>query len=322
MKIDGSAHVVQRRRDSVLIGCLVLIWGCNWPLNKVVLTHISPLWFACLRIAMGSISLFLVQAFRTDGIKLPARADLPIVFSIGLVQVAAVMGLVQLGLSNVPAGRSAILSYTTPLWVVPGAILILGERLRLAKLAALLLGIGGVAVMFNPVAFNWSDYKAVIGNGYLLAAAALWAATIIHVRSHRWLGTPLTLAPWQMLIGLIPVSALAWSIEGPPPDVSFSLGALVLVVYSGPLITAFPFWALVTVSRAFPAVTTSLTLLLVPVIGLLSSVVFLSEQLNATSVVGLLLIISAVAVITLVDSTESGPTKKRSMSQANGTVEE
>jgi drug/metabolite transporter (DMT)-like permease len=317
MKIDGSAHVVRRRRDSVLIGCLVLIWGCNWPLNKVVLTHISPLWFACLRIAMGSISLFLVQAFRTDGIKLPARADLPIVFSIGLVQVAAVMGLVQLGLSNVPAGRSAILSYTTPLWVVPGAILILGERLRLAKLAALLLGIGGVAVMFNPVAFNWSDYKAVIGNGYLLAAAALWAATIIHVRSHRWLGTPLTLAPWQMLIGLIPVSALAWAIEGPPPDVSFSLGALVLVVYSGPLITAFPFWALVTVSRAFPAVTTSLTLLLVPVIGLLSSVVFLSEQLNATSVVGLLLIISAVAVITLVDSRESGSTKKETINVAS-----
>ena len=73
---------------------------------------------------MGSISLFLVQAFRTDGIELPARADLPIVFSIGLVQVAAVMALVQLGLANVPAGRSAILSYTTPLWVVPGAMLI------------------------------------------------------------------------------------------------------------------------------------------------------------------------------------------------------
>ena len=305
MKIGGSARVTQRRRDSVLICCLVLIWGCNWPVNKVVLTHISPLWFACLRIAMGSISLLLVQAFRRDGIRLPARADMPIVLSIGLVQVAAVMGLVQLGLTNVPAGRSAILSYTTPLWVVPGAILILGERLRLAKLAALLLGIAGVVVMFNPVAFNWNDDKAVIGNGYLLAAAALWAATIIHVRSHRWLGTPLTLAPWQMLIGLIPVSALAWSIEGPPPDVNFSLGALVLVVYSGPLITAFPFWALVTVSRAFPAVTTSLTLLLVPVIGLLSSVVFLSEQLSATSVVGLLLIISAVAAITLVDLRES-----------------
>jgi drug/metabolite transporter (DMT)-like permease len=255
---------------------------------------------------MGSVSLFLVQAFRTEGVKLPARADLPVVLSIGLVQVAAVMALVQLGLANVPAGRSAILSYTTPVWVVPGAILILGERLRLAKSIALLLGLAGVAVMFNPAAFDWNDHTAVVGNGYLLAAAALWAGSIIHVRAHRWQGTPLILAPWQMLIGLIPLFALAWSVEGPPPHVSFSLGTLVLAIYSGPLITAFPFWALVTVSRTLPAVTTSLTLLLVPMIGLLSSVIFLTEQINATLIVGPLLILGAVAAVSVADAKEAG----------------
>lgn len=306
MKSASNALLKQRRRASLLVACLVLIWGCNWPVNKVVLSHISPLWFACLRVAMGSVSLFLVQAFRTEGVKLPARADLPVVLSIGLVQVAAVMALVQLGLANVPAGRSAILSYTTPVWVVPGAILILGERLRLAKSIALLLGLAGVAVMFNPAAFDWSDHTAVVGNGYLLAAAALWAGSIIHVRAHHWQGTPLTLAPWQMLIGLIPLFALAWSVEGPPPHVSFSLGTLVLAIYSGPLITAFPFWALVTVSRTLPAVTTSLTLLLVPVIGLLSSVIFLTEQINATLIVGLLLIVSAITAVSVADVKETG----------------
>jgi drug/metabolite transporter (DMT)-like permease len=306
MKSASNALSKQRRRASLLVACLVLIWGCNWPVNKVVLSHISPLWFACLRVAMGSISLFLVQAFRTEGVKLPARADLPVVLSIGLVQVAAVMALVQLGLANVPAGRSAILSYTTPVWVVPGAILILGERLRLAKSIALLLGLLGVAVMFNPAAFDWSDHTAVVGNGYLLAAAALWAGSIIHVRAHRWQGTPLILAPWQMLIGLIPLFALAWSVEGPPPHVSFSLGTLVLAIYSGPLITAFPFWALVTVSRTLPAVTTSLTLLLVPMIGLLSSVIFLTEQINATLIVGPLLILGAVAAVSVADAKEAG----------------
>jgi drug/metabolite transporter (DMT)-like permease len=306
MKSASNALSKQRRRASLLVACLVLIWGCNWPVNKVVLSHISPLWFACLRVAMGSVSLFLVQAFRTEGVKLPARADLPVVLSIGLVQVAAVMALVQLGLANVPAGRSAILSYTTPVWVVPGAILILGERLRLAKSIALLLGLAGVAVMFNPAAFDWSDHTAVVGNGYLLAAAALWAGSIIHVRAHRWQGTPLILAPWQMLIGLIPLFSLAWSVEGPPPHVSFSLGTLALAIYSGPLITAYPFWALVTVSRTLPAVTTSLTLLLVPVIGLLSSLIFLAEQINATLIVGLLLIVSAVAAVNVADAKEAG----------------
>jgi drug/metabolite transporter (DMT)-like permease len=306
MKSASSALSKQRRHASLLVACLVLIWGCNWPVNKVVLSHISPLWFTCLRVAMGSVSLFLVQAFRPEGVKLPARADLPVVLSIGLVQVATVMALVQLGLANVPAGRSAILSYTTPVWVVPGAILILGERLRFAKSMALLLGLAGVAVMFNPAAFDWSDHTAVVGNGCLLAAAAFWAGSIIHVRAHCWQGTPLTLAPWQMLIGLIPLFSLAWSVEGPPPHVSFSLGTLALAIYSGPLITAYPFWALVTVSRTLPAVTTSLTLLLVPVIGLLSSLIFLAEQINATLIVGLLLIVSAVAAVNVADAKEAG----------------
>jgi drug/metabolite transporter (DMT)-like permease len=224
MEMARGAQATQRRHAMVLVGFLVLIWGCNWPANKIILIYISPLWFACLRLALGAVSLFLVQAFRADGIKLPARADLPIVFSIGLVQMAAMLALINLGLANVPAGRSAILCYTTPLWVVPGAILILGERLRLGKAIALLLGLAGVAFMFNPLGFDWSDRKAIIGNGFLLAAAAVWAATIIHVRTHRWLGSPLALAPWQMLIGTIPLFALAWSVEGPPPHLSFFLG--------------------------------------------------------------------------------------------------
>jgi drug/metabolite transporter (DMT)-like permease len=305
MEMASGAQAIERRRAMVLVGCMVLIWGCNWPINKIILTHISPLWFACVRMALGAISLFLVQGFRADGIKLPARADLPIVFSVGLVQMAAMLALMNLGLAAVAAGRSAILSYTTPLWVVPGAILILGERPRLAKSMALLLGLAGVAFMFNPVGFDWSDRKAVIGNGYLLAAAVLWAATTIHVRGHRWRSTPLALAPWQMLVGLIPLLALARWVEGPAPNLSFSLDAVVLALYSGPVITAFPFWAFVTIARTLPALTTSLTLLLVPVIGLLSSAVVLSEPMDATSVVGLLLIVSAVAAVSLADAREA-----------------
>ncbi len=104
-----------------------------------------------------------------------------------------------------------------------------------------------------------------------------------------------------MLIGLIPLVALAWSVEGPPPHLSFSTGAVILALYSGPLITAFPFWAFLTVAQSLPAITTSLTLLLVPVIGLLSSAVFLFEPMNVTSVVGLMLIVSAIAAVRLFD---------------------
>jgi len=305
MTAAKSTHAAGRLSTIALVASLVLVWGCNWPVMKIVLTHLSPLWFACLRMAVGALSLFLVVALWTGSIKLPARADLPVVFSVGLLQMAGFLALVNLALVNVPAGRSAILAYTTPLWVVPGAALILHERLSLGKALALLLGLAGVAVMFNPAGFDWSDRKALIGNACLLAAAALWAAAIVHVRKHRWAGSPLTVAPWQMLVGLLPLMVLTWAAEGPPPPIRLSTGAVILALYSGPLVTAFPFWAAVTIARILPAVTVSMTLLLVPVIGLLSSVLFLHEPLSTTSAAGLLLIVSGVAAISWVSARES-----------------
>jgi drug/metabolite transporter (DMT)-like permease len=102
-----------------------------------------------------------------------------------------------------------------------------------------------------------------------------------------------------------PDARFARWVEGPAPDIGFSLDTVLLALYSGPVITAFPFWAFVTIARTLPTLTTSLTLLLVPVIGLLSSAAVLSEPLDATSVVGLLLIVSAVAAVSLADAREA-----------------
>ena len=299
--LDSGLGPAQRRAAIVLLISLVLMWGCNWPINKTILTYISPLWYACMRLGLGAFSLFLAQAFLRVHIKPPSRMDIPIVLSVGIVQMAAVIALMTFGLSIVPAGRSSILSYTMPLWAVPGAILFLGERLQFGKAAALVLGMAGVAFMFNPTALDWSDHRVLIGNGCLLLAAALWAATIIHIRAHRWVGTSFELAPWQMLVGLVPLLAVALWIEGPPPQTNLTMNTIIVALYSGPLITAFPFWAFVTVARTLPAITTSLTLLLVPAIGLVSSAILIGEPIDRSSVIGLLLIMSAIATVNLSD---------------------
>jgi len=299
--LDSGPGSAQRRAAIVLLISLVLMWGCNWPINKTILTYISPLWYACMRLGLGAFSLFLAQAFLRVHIKPPSRMDIPIVLSVGIVQMAAVIALMTFGLSIVPAGRSSILSYTMPLWAVPGAILFLGERLQFGKAAALVLGMAGVAFMFNPTALDWSDHRVLIGNGCLLLAAALWAATIIHIRAHRWVGTSFELAPWQMLVGLVPLLAVALWIEGPPPQTNLTMNTIIVALYSGPLITAFPFWAFVTVARTLPAITTSLTLLLVPAIGLVSSAILIGEPIDRSSVIGLLLIMSAIATVNLSD---------------------
>ncbi len=290
-------------RAVVLLALLVMVWGGNWPIMKVGLTHIQPLWFCTFRLALGLVSMVLILV-PMGKLRLPPRGDWPVMASLGLLNMAVFMVLTNLALLVVPAGRSAILAYSTPLWVAPGAALFLGEKLTRGRLAGLLLGLGGIVVLFNPLTFDWGDRPAVIGNLMLLAAALVWAAVILHIRGHRWNASPLELVPWQMLIGLVPVALAAVVIEGrPAPDGSFEL--VWTLVYNGTLATAFAYWAAVTVNRLLPALTVSLSFLSVPAFGLMISALLLGEGLSFTNLGGLALIAGGVGVVALVGAREA-----------------
>lgn len=289
---------VQWRAVALLVS-LVIVWGANWPILKLGLAHIQPLWFAVLRLVLGVATFALVLAPQ-GRLRPPQRADLPVVFSVAALQMVVFLALINVALQVVPAGRSAILAYTTPLWVAPGAALLLGETLTRGRMAGVALGLSGVAVLFNPLGFDWSDGRQALGNGMLVLAALAWAASILHVRGHRWRGSPLELAPWQMMAALVPMVPLALALEG-WPRVDWSEEFLWVAAYNGPLATAFAFWAAVTVNRLLPAVTVSLAFLCVPAGGLLFSALLLGEALTPTNVAGLSLIAAGVAVVALSD---------------------
>ena len=93
---------------------------------KLALGHSTPLWIAALRFMLGAATLFAILAAR-GGVRLPPRGDISIIVSVGLLQMLVNTTLIIFALRFVPPGRSSVLGYTTPLWVVPLAML-LGER--------------------------------------------------------------------------------------------------------------------------------------------------------------------------------------------------
>ncbi len=74
-----------------------------------------------------------------------------------------------------------------------------------------------------------------------------------------------------------------------------------IVVYQGVLATGTAFWAQIVILRNLAAVSTNLTLMAVPVVGLVSSAVLLGEDITTTLAIGLLLIILGVALNLLSD---------------------
>ena len=221
---------------------------------------------------------------------------MPIVFSLGLLQMGLFLLLITIAVQFVPAGRSALLAYTHPLWVAPGAAILLRERVGVLKLVGLILGGVGLLALFNPFAFPWHDPQAVFGNGLLMLAALLWAIGLLHARRHRWVESPIALAPWQMLVAAPPVLLMALLLEW-PAQIQWSPKLALILFYNGPIATAFCYWASITVTRALPALTTSIGFLGVPVVGILFSTILLAERATWSLVAGLFCIIGGLGLV-------------------------
>src|SRR5256885_1848935 len=78
------------------------------------------------------------------------------------------------------------------------------------------LGLGGLAVMFDPQAFDWTNDRALVGNALVLLAALCWAACILYVGALRWVSTPFQVVFWQVLLASGIISALALHVDGLP----------------------------------------------------------------------------------------------------------
>lgn len=276
----------------VLLVGMILVWGVHWVVAKAGLSLMGPFTYALLRITTGLATAIVISGVRGRA-RRPDRADIPIVLSVGLGQVAAGIVLMNLALGVMPAGRSAVLVYTMPLWVA--LFLVLGFRLRPSRGEGLglVLGLAGVGLLLNPVAIPWSSEGEVIGATLLLVSAMTWGITTIHVRRHRWRASPLDLQPWQFLVALVPLAILALAIE-PGLPVEWSLETVLVLAYSGPLATAFAMWASQSITRSLGPQSATTGFLGVPLVGLASGALVLGERLTLADLAGFALIVGGV----------------------------
>ncbi|HSB41664.1 MAG TPA: DMT family transporter [Methylomirabilota bacterium] len=284
-----------RRQGLLALVIVIVAWGLTWPVNKVVLATLSPLWAVTLRSAIATVALFALTGWRRGRIAWPPRQDLPVLLSITLLHMLGFNLLASWGLELVPAGRTVVLAYTTPLWVTPGAALFLREPLTARRAAGVVIGLAGLGTLLNPLALDWGARDVVLGHLAILAGALLWALSILHIRAHRWASTPFALIPWETLLAtalLVPI-ALATT---PPAPADWSPGFVGLLLYLGIVGTAVAYWATATASRHLPAVTTSLGLLATPVVSVVTATLWLGEPLTATLVVAIVLVLGGVAI--------------------------
>ena len=283
------------RSPYLLFSALILFWALAWPLSKIGLAYMTPIWYATLRSGIGTLFVF-AYLLAIKKLHRPRQKDIPQIFSIGIFQMGVFLMLIYYGLSFVEPGRSAIVAYTTPLWVTPIAYFIFKEELTTLKIAGFLSGLTGILILFSPWSFDWHNHDVLIGHACLITAAIVWAGVIIYTRHGKWHAKPIDLLPWQLLLSTVFTLICAFVFEPLPMDLlNNTLWAT--LVYNGVFASAFGYFASVSLAKALPMVTTTIGFLGVPVFGLLFSALMLHEAITLNLMIaGTLIIVGLVSV--------------------------
>ena len=138
-----------------------------------------------------------------------------------------------------------------------------------------------------------------MGHAWLLLAGFTWALAMLHTRRHRWRGTPLDALPWQMTVATALLLPLAASPSRTAISTSTAGSSGPRVIYNGALAGPAGTWAAVSVARALPPITGALGMLGVPLVGIASSVVLVSEPITLPLAIGTALVIAGIAIVIL-----------------------
>lgn len=272
------------------LGLLTLIWSFNWIVMKQALRYIGPFDFSAARYALGTAVLFAVLLVRHESLRPPPL--LP-VLAIGLTQTTGFQALAQWALVGGGAGKTALLVYTMPFWVVLLAWGLLSEKLSRAHVLGLLGAAIGLLLVLEP----WLGFGGAKSTLLAIAGGFCWAlGTVLSKRlfqQHKvsvW-----SLTAWQMLIGALGLIALTGMVHERSIEWSgYLIGALIYngVISSG---LAWLLW-LLTVNR-LPAHVAGLSSLAIPVFAVMMAWALLGERPSWAVIAGLVLICAALVVI-------------------------
>jgi drug/metabolite transporter (DMT)-like permease len=271
---------------------LSAIWGYNWVVMKVALADATPIMFAALRTFLGAVVLFLVLAVLRKPL---APKALPATFLLGLLQTTGFVGFTIWALEEGGAGKTAVLVYTMPFWVLVLAWPFLGERLRGAQWWAVALAFGGLVFILTP----WQWQGAIKPKLLAVLAGLAWAASTL-VAKHMRRRTDfdlLSLTAWQMLLGALPLVFIAG--VGSPSPIHWSPAFVVALLYNVIPGNAIAWLLWLYILHRLPAGLASMGMLATPVIGVLAAWLQLGEAPGVDEGAGMLLIGVALALLSI-----------------------
>ena len=288
------------RRQLVVLLLLTLVWGLNWPVMKVGVSGLPgaaqsypPLTFRTLSMWLGLPVLGAAVWWLKVPLTLP-RTHWKELALLTLSNMLVWHVVIIVALQQLSSGRSAILGYTMPIFAALWGMWIWRERLG----ARQMLGVGaaalGVVLLLSSEFARFSG--APLAALAIVGAAALWALGT-HLLRRSAIGLPLlALSFWMTAVTSVAMLALSLVFEfdqwrWPEPHVWSA------VLYNAVLVFGFAHTAWFYLARSLPPVASSVSVMLIPVLGVFSGALLLGEPLQWQDWAACALLVLAIAAV-------------------------
>lgn len=283
------------KRTTLVWLLLGVIWGSTWLFIKLGLEDLPPFSLAGLRFFLAAAIMWGYLVIRR--IRLPrSRGDWMLLTATGLLTFGLDYGLIFWGENHISAGLTSILFSTMPLFVLVLAhFMVPAERMTRRKLAGILVGIGGVALIFSRQ-LAVTDSLAMWGAVAILAGAAFAAVSSVLVRRYGGHIAPAVLTTVQMTVGCLPLLLIGFTLEGSPTSFHWTPIAWTSLLYMAVIGSAVAFVLLYWLLKRIGAVRSVLIIPFSTVVGVILGIVVLGEAFTwRTGVGGLLVILGLLA---------------------------
>jgi drug/metabolite transporter (DMT)-like permease len=293
--VPPSQHDTADATAKLMLVALSVIWGLTWPAMRVALREFPPFSMRTVSLSLGAVTLFAIVALQGRKLALGGPKDWAHVVVAAVLNIVGFTMLSAFALLMTATSRVTILSYTMPIWAALFAHVALGERLDRARIVALALCVAGMAILIWPLAQHG------IPAGLLLAVATgvTWAAGTVYVKWAQIDGDQVTIAAWQLAIGFLIVAIGLVFVEGVPHFERPHAPAWFGTIFTGIVGSGFAYFLWFKIIGRLSAMTASLGVLSVPVIGVVATALFLGEFPTLPDMLGFALIFAAAACVLL-----------------------
>jgi drug/metabolite transporter (DMT)-like permease len=280
----------ETRKATVVMVALVAIWGYSWITSKIGLTYASFLDFSVVRVVLGTASLLIFLLWTKTSLR---PQPFKWILFIGFVQTTLFIVLNSWALSVGEPGRTSVLVFTMPFWVLVFAWPVLGEKIHGLQWLAIALAVAGLIFILQP----WDLHTSLLSKTLAILAGIAWAISVVAAKKlhNRTKVDAVAFTFWQMAFGVIPIIALDLLFDTRP--IEWTPAFTICAFFNGIVATASGWVMWLYVLHRLPAGTTSVSSLGVPVIAGLASWIQLGEKPSPGELAGMLLIGAALAIL-------------------------